>query len=301
MLVLQSRGNREPVATSSVDDGADPRVPERGRIMPRCYEFDSRPGPAAVVSIAAAATTAGAGLTRSIVDERDTLPETTAQALALVSAMPGDLRDRLIAYRAHSGRLNPAAAAAYDRLVAHLGAIYTGQVGPAVGEPMPDFLLSNQNGELLSLERFLDDGPLVVSINRGHWCPYCKLDVRALAAITPDIRRLGAQVVSIMPETARFTKQAIASSALPFPVLSDVDLGYALTLGLVYWVGEEVKQLYDQLGLDLERFQGHAGFFLPIAAKFIVGRDGIVKARQVDVDFRQRMEPAAILDALSKL
>ena len=133
MLVLVSRGNREPVATSSVDDGADPRVPERGRIMPRCYEFDSRPGPAAVVSIAAAATTAGAGLTRSIVDERDTLPETTAQALALVSAMPGDLRDRLIAYRAHSGRLNPAAAAAYDRLVAHLGAIYTGQVGPAVG------------------------------------------------------------------------------------------------------------------------------------------------------------------------
>jgi peroxiredoxin len=88
---------------------------------------------------------------------------------------------------------------------------------------------------------------------------------------------------------------------LPFPVLSDVDLGYALTLGLVYWVGEEVKQLYDQLGLDLERFQGHAGFFLPIAAKFIVGRDGIVKARQVDIDFRQRMEPAAILDALSKL
>lgn len=234
-------------------------------------------------------------------DERDTLPETTAQALALVSAMPGDLRDKLVAYRTHSARLNPATDAAYNRLVAHLTSIYAGRLGPAIGEAMPDFLLSNQNGELVSLAHFLDKGPLVISLNRGHWCPYCKLDLRALAAITPDIRQLGAQVVSIMPEKAPFTKQAIASSALPFEILSDVDLGYALSLGLVYWIGEEVKQLYEQIGLDLERFQGHPGFFLPIAAKFIVGRDGVVKARQIDIDYRQRMEPAAILDALSKL
>lgn len=234
-------------------------------------------------------------------DERDTLPKTTAEALALVAAMPGDLRDKLIAYRAHSSRLHLKIAAAYDRLVDHLTAVYSGELGPAVGEAMPDFLLSNQNGELVSLEHFLDKGPLVISLNRGHWCPYCKLDLRALAAITPDVRRLGAQVISIMPEKAQFTKQAIANGALPFEILSDVDLGYALSLGLVYWVGEEVKQLYEQLGLDLERFQGHPGFFLPIAAKFIVGRDGIVKARQIDVDYRQRMEPAAILDALAKL
>lgn len=249
----------------------------------------------------AAAVMAAAGAGDIDLDERDTLPETTAQALALVSAMPGDLRGKLIAYRAHSGRLHPAIAAAYDRLVGHLTSIYTGQIGPAVGEAMPDFLLSNQNGELVSLESFLESGPLVVSLNRGHWCPYCKLDLRALAAITPDIRRLGAGVVSIMPEKAQFTKQAIANGALPFPILTDVDLGYALSLGLVYWIGEEVKQLYDQLGIDLETFQGHPGFFLPMAAKFVVGRDGMVKARQIDIDYRQRMEPAAILDALAKL
>ena len=234
-------------------------------------------------------------------DERDTLPATTAEALALVSAMPGDLRDKLVAYRAHSARLHPAIAAAYDRLVAHLASIYTGKVGPAVGEAMPDFLLSNQNGELVSLESFLENGPLVISLNRGHWCPYCKLDLRALAAITPEIRRLGADIVSIMPEKASFTKQAIASGALPFAILSDVDLGYALSLGLVYWIGDDVKQLYDQLGIDLETFQGHPGLFLPMAAKFIVGRDGIVKARQIDIDYRQRMEPPAILEALAKL
>jgi peroxiredoxin len=104
-----------------------------------------------------------------------------------------------------------------------------------------------------------------------------------------------------MPEKAQFAKKAIANGDLPFPVLSDVDLGYALSLGLVYWIGEEVKQLYDRLGIDLEAFQGHPGFFLPMAAKFVVGRNGLVKARQIDVDYRQRMEPSAILDALAKL
>ncbi len=138
-------------------------------------------------------------------------------------------------------------------------------------------------------------------MNRGHWCPYCRLDMRALAKIEPDIRRLGTQLVSIMPETAKFTKKSTTDSGFPFPILSDVDLSYALSLGLVFWIGAEVKQLYAEIGVDLERFQGNRNYFLPMAAKFIVGRDGIVKARQVNVDFRLRMEPDAILEALAQL
>ena len=38
-----------------------------------------------------------------------------------------------------------------------------------------------------------------------------------------------------------------------------------------------------------------------MAAKFIVGRDGLVKARQVNIEFRERMEPEAILAVLNAL
>jgi hypothetical protein len=38
-----------------------------------------------------------------------------------------------------------------------------------------------------------------------------------------------------------------------------------------------------------------------MAAKFIVGRDGLVKARQVNIEFRERMEPEAIVSALQDL
>jgi hypothetical protein len=38
-----------------------------------------------------------------------------------------------------------------------------------------------------------------------------------------------------------------------------------------------------------------------MAAKFIVGQDGLVKARQVNIEFRERMEPDAIVAVLRDL
>ena len=177
-------------------------------------------------------------------------------------------------------------------------ALEADKIGPLVGDQMPEFLLPDQQGQLISLQSLLASGPLVISLNRGHWCPYCKLDLRALAQVEPDIRRMGARLVSIMPETAKYTKKAIVENDFPFPVLTDVDLSYALSLGMIYWIGAPVKKLYDELGLDLELFQGNRSYFLPVAAKFIVDRDGAVCARAVNVDFRERMEPQAILAAL---
>ena len=228
-------------------------------------------------------------------------PKTTAEAFALASGMNASLKERLAIYREHSARLRPEIAAIYQNLVDHLEALVSGAVGPAVGDAMPDFLLPDQHGQLISLENLLQSGPVVVSMNRGHWCPYCRLDLRALAEIEPDIRRLGAQIASIMPETAQYTKRAIAENDFPFPILTDIDLGYALSLGLVFWVGTDVKKLYGELGLDLAVFQGNRSYFLPIAAKFVVGRDGVVKAREININFRERMEPSEIIAALERL
>ena len=87
--------------------------------------------------------------------------------------------------------------------------------------------------------------------------------------------------------------------SVQFPVLSDIDNGYALSLGLVMWVGEEVCQLYSSGGVNLPEFSGSDGWMLPIPATFVVGRDGRVISRYVDPDFRTRMDAEAILAALN--
>lgn len=226
---------------------------------------------------------------------------TLAEALHQAETLDASLDVRLKAYREQSRRIRPDIAKAYDDLVDRLRELDRDEVGPAVGERMPDFSLPNEHGALESLSELLRSGPIVISFNRGHWCPYCKLELRSLAAIHGEARRLGAQIVSIMPDNARFTKDYTARNDLPFPVLSDMDLGYALSLGLIFWVGDEIRRLYENLGVELERYHGNQGHFLPMAAKFIVGRDGLVKARQVNIEFRQRMQPAAIVAVLKDL
>ena len=50
---------------------------------------------------------------------------------------------------------------------------------------------------------------------------------------------------------------------MPFRVLTDMDLGYALSLGLVFWVGQKIMEMYRGFGIDLAQFQGMAAGSCP--------------------------------------
>src|SRR5260370_479452 len=83
-----------------------------------------------------------------------------------------------------------------------------------------------------------------------------------------------------------------------FPLLNDLDNGYALSLNLGIRLGTEIQRLLSYQ--DLSNFHGNDGWVLPIPATFVVGRDGLVKARFVDPDFRKRMEIDDLIAALRK-
>lgn len=228
-------------------------------------------------------------------------PMTPQEVLRQAMALDAPLAEQLAALAAGSRRLRPGVNAAYDDLVARLEACKVGSAAPQVGEPMPEFVLPDQDGRLISLESLLKKGPLVVSFNRGHWCGYCRLESRALAGAQGSISELGAGLVSIVPERAEFTRQFRLSNGLEFPVLSDVDLGYALTLGLVMMLSEDITRYYQEAGTDLARFHGNLGKMLPVPATFVVAADGLIRARYVDPDFRRRMAVEDILAALKML
>ena len=150
-------------------------------------------------------------------------------------------------------------------------------------------------------DALLEDGPLVLSLNRGNWCSYCRLELRNLAAIGPAVEDLSGQIVSVIPERQRYAARIKVENGLSFDVLTDLDNAYALALGLMIWVGDEMKARYRSLGLDLSGFQGNDGWFVPIPATFVVGPGRVVAARFVDPDFRRRMPSKVILTALETL
>ena len=194
--------------------------------------------------------------------------------------------------------LSPDFADVIDSLVARLADNGVGLTVPGPGEPMPPFLLPDEAGRLVSLSGLLEKGPLVVSFNRGHWCPYCRLHVDALARAEAEIASLGAQVVAISPETAAWAAELKAYAKAPFHILSDLDGGYALELNLLFWVGDQARRAMAAGGVDLVQFQGNDTWTLPIPATFVVGADGVVLSRFVDPDYRRRMEVEDLLETL---
>jgi peroxiredoxin len=190
----------------------------------------------------------------SNLEEPNSQPRSLAEAFADVNGQAGPLSSRLAAYRSASSQLRPDIAKAYDQLVERLDVLDRGRVGPQVGEAMSSFSLPDERGRLVLLSKFLESGPVVISINRGHWCPYCKLELRSLAGINADIERLGARVVSIMPDSARFTSDYAAANVLPFPVLSDMDLAYSLSAVLP----SRTSRIVSEFGVTAPRWSATA-------------------------------------------
>jgi peroxiredoxin len=212
--------------------------------------------------------------------------------------MDAPLSERLSALAGDVRRLVPDFADVVERMIARLHAAGTGSDAPQPGEPMPDFLLPDERGRLHALTEYTARGPVVIAFHRGHWCPYCRISATALAEAHPSIKRLGAELVAITPMVEKFNAELKAASGAPFPVLSDMDNAYAMMLNLAFYIGDEKKRQMSTSGLDITPFNDSDAWTLPIPATFVVGSDGLVKARFIDPDFRKRMNVDEILAAL---
>lgn len=189
----------------------------------------------------------------------------------------------------------------YDSFVGGLNKVGVGRNAPGVGDRLPDFALPDARGVYVHSRTLVDAGPLVLSFNRGGWCPYCRAELGAWADAMPDLRRLGGAFVSITPEVGGRAAAMREALGLDAEVLCDIDHGVALELGLAFHLGGQLRQSYLACGLDLAAAYGSPSWFIPIPATFVVDREGIVRFAFVDPDFRRRAEPADVLAAISAL
>jgi peroxiredoxin len=220
------------------------------------------------------------------------------QAFERARDLDGSMNERLNAFTDAVRRKNPSSAVVVDRLVARLREHGAGDAAPKPGDKMPSFMLPDENGRLVRLEDLLKQGPAVVTFHRGHWCPYCRISINTLAKAQARIEALGARMVAIVPESGPFTQEMKFESNVRFPILSDMDNAYAMSLNLAIWVGAEMEEFMSQRGHSLPKFQGNDSWMLPIPATFVVGADGRIKARFVDPDYRKRMAVEELIAAL---
>jgi len=182
-----------------------------------------------------------------------------------------------------------------------LHASHTGESAIAVGATAPDFTLPAATGEPVTLYRKLKEGPVVLSFYRGGWCPFCNLELRALQALLPEIRALGANLIGISPETPDNSLTTAEKHQLEFEVLSDIGNKTARDYGLIFTVYEEMRPLYLKWGLDVPASNGDNSWELPVPATYVIDTNRIVRAAHIDKDYTKRMEPEQILATLGNI
>jgi peroxiredoxin len=117
------------------------------------------------------------------------------------------------------------------------------------------------------------------------------------------MQALGAKLVAISPEKPDGGIIATEKNKLTFPILSDFANKLARQFGIVFQVGDGVKDLGKNVFKnDLELRNGEGSYQLPVPATFVIDATGIIRFSHVDADYMTgRVEAETVVAALEAI
>jgi peroxiredoxin len=155
------------------------------------------------------------------------------------------------------------------------------------------------HGDEVSLAALRQRGPVVLTFYHGRWSPFCMLTLCAYGQVLPHVKRYGASLVALSPQTLHNSAATATQQHLTYPVLSDLGNHVARQYGLVYQIAPDLKATLLQLGIDLAQYNASDAWELPLTATFIVAQNGQISLAYVRENFMQRLEPTAIIARLA--
>jgi peroxiredoxin len=100
---------------------------------------------------------------------------------------------------------------------------------------------------------------------------------------------------------ARTPRETDEPQAFAFEMLRDLGNRVAESYGLVFTLPDDLREIYAKFGIDLARGNGDGTWRLPVPARFVIDREGIVRAVDADPDYRRRSEPAQTVELLERM
>ena len=212
------------------------------------------------------------------------------------------LQDKLDAFKADiETKLPREVVAALRRATGELIASGLAERALRAGAVAPEFSLPDAHGRPSRSADYLVRGALVLTFQRGSWCPYCAMDLQALEAASGAIRALGASLVVITPQIEPASRKRELQNALSFPILRDHGNALAHQFGLRYRISDDLIATYNKIGVDLIAGNGEDSFTLPMPARYVIGRDGIISYAEVNADYTRRPDPSEWMPVLHRL
>ena len=167
-----------------------------------------------------------------------------------------------------------------------------------VGDAAVDGVLLDNAGNKVQLSDLWKEHPLVVVWYRGGWCPICMRHLSSIQAVLPELNAAGAKLVAIAPEQPEMASQTAAKNGFEFLLLSDPGNAVGEKYGIVFTLDPGTAQKYQKM-FDLEKYNGDSSMKLPVPVAYVINQEGKITFAFVEPDYRQRVDPADLLEALS--
>lgn len=96
------------------------------------------------------------------------------------------------------------------------------KLGPQVGQTVPDFSLTDQNGKVWTRASIMGPkGALLLFYRSADWCPYCKTQLLDLQSRLDELRAKGLGVAAISYDPGPTLTEFAGRKHITFPLLSD--------------------------------------------------------------------------------
>lgn len=172
----------------------------------------------------------------------------------------------------------------------------------AKGDMIPDITLKDASGAEVRLRNTVKSKPAVLIFYRGGWCPFCTKHLMALNEIQGDLTGAGFQILAISADQPSKLTEPPGHNELKYTLLSDSTMKGSVAFGISHQVPDELVAKYKtNYQIDLEAASGEVHHTLPHPAVFLVDQEGVIRYAHVNPDYKQRLDPAKILESAKEI
>lgn len=169
-----------------------------------------------------------------------------------------------------------------------------------VGDSAPNISLPDARNHMVELKDLLKKGPVILSWYRGGWCPYCSISLHFYDKYAEAFEAKGVQFVAITPESVDKINETKNRLGLKLNVFQDKNNAVAEKFNIAYTVHPDVMQYYNQ-SFNMAEYNGNSSNKLPLAATYLIDKNGIIRYAFIDADYRNRAEPEVLLKQINLL
>lgn len=171
-----------------------------------------------------------------------------------------------------------------------------------VGDGVQGFSLEEVDGEVLTLDSLVADGPTVLIFFRYAGCPACNIALpyydRALA---PELKALGARLVAVSPQVPERLVEIKRRHGLSFEVATDRDNALGRRFGILFESDAASQAAAKARGAFIGDTTGTGTGELPMPAVVIIDQDHTVRFAEVSPDWLARTEAEPVIATIKSI